>query len=111
MEPSSKKTKPGSKARTVEDKENELISLAAALAKKQLAAGTASPSVITHFLKLGTTRAQLEKAKLENENLLLQAKADALRAAAKNEERYALAIEAMRKYSGQKVEKEEIDDE
>lgn len=85
---------------TPEARENQLISLAVDLAEKQLREGTASSQVITHFLKLGTTRAELEKEKLQRENKLLEAKT---KAAASNDEikvLYDNAIKAMRNYAG-----------
>lgn len=78
-----------------------MISYAIDLAEKQLQEGTASSQVITHFLKLGTSRAELEREKLAHENRLLQAKTEALQSAQRVEELYAQAISAMRKYSGQ----------
>lgn len=61
--------------------------------------GTASATVITHFLKLASEREKLERVKLERENKLLAAKSDALQSAAKIEEMYEKAITAMRSYS------------
>lgn len=78
-----------------------MISYAIDLAEKQLQEGTASSQVITHFLKLGTSKAELEREKLAHENRLLQAKTEALQSAQRVEELYAQAINAMRKYSGQ----------
>lgn len=78
-----------------------MISLAVDLAEQQLLDGTASAQVITHFLKLATTREQLEKEKLERENELLRAKTEALESAKHVEELYANALNAMRNYSGQ----------
>ena len=43
-----------------EARENQMIALAVDLAEQQLIDGTASAQVITHFLKLGTTKAELE---------------------------------------------------
>lgn len=80
--------------------ENQMISFAMDLAAKQLQEGTASSQVITHFLKLGTTRAQLEKEKLERENELLRAKTETLQSAQRMEELYAEAIKAMQRYGG-----------
>ena len=94
-------------ALTLESKENQLISLAVQLAEKQLMEGTASAQVITHYLKLGTTTAQLEKEKLKHENELLKAKTKALESAERVEELYAEAIKAMRTYSGADNEDEE----
>lgn len=95
---SSNKIRP---ALTPEARENQMISLAVDLAEKQLQEGTASSQVITHFLKLGSTKQQLEKQKLEEENKLLRAKTENLQAVGRIEELYAEAINAMRKYSGQ----------
>lgn len=86
-------------ATTIEARENQLISKAVDLAERQLIEGTASPSVITHYLKLGTTRELLEKEKLHRENELLTAKVEALASAKRIEELYADAITAMRSYS------------
>ena len=87
-------------ALTPEARENQMISLAVDLAEQQLRNGTASSQVITHFLKLGTTVAQLEKEKLEQENKLLQARTEALETTKRVEELYEDAIKAMKKYSG-----------
>lgn len=88
-------------AMTPEARENQLIALAVELAEKQLAAGTASSQVITHYLKLGSTKETLEKDKLKTENELLQAKIEAIKSAKSVEELYGQALDAMRKYSGQ----------
>ncbi len=87
-------------ALTPETRESQMISLAVDLAEKQLMEGTASSQVITHFLKLGSTKERLEKEKLEEENKLLKAKTDALQSAKRVEELYADAISAMKRYSG-----------
>lgn len=79
-------------------RENQMIALATALAEKQLIEGTASSQVITHFLKLGTSLAQLEKAKLQKENELLKVKAEAIQSAKVSEELYQEAIAAMKSY-------------
>lgn len=83
-----------------EDRENQLIAAAVNLAEKQLLDGTASPSVITHYLKLASGRERLYREKLERENEVLRAKAEAYEASRRTEELYANAIEAMRSYSG-----------
>ena len=84
-----------------EARENQMISLAVDLAEKQLLEGTASSQVITHYLKLGSTKERLEKEKLEEENKLLKAKTEALQSQKRVEELYANALAAMRNYSGQ----------
>lgn len=88
-------------ATTPEAKENQMISLAIDLAEKQLREGTASSNVINHYLKLATTREQLEQQKLRHENDLLVAKSEQLASAKRVEELYDDAINAMRKYNGQ----------
>ena len=88
-------------AKTLEARENQLISLAVDLAEKQLSEGTASSQVITHYLKLGSTTERLERERLKQENELLKAKTDSLHSAKKVEELYINALNAMRSYSGQ----------
>ena len=87
-------------ALTPEARENQLIAAATNLAEKQLLEGTASSQVITHYLKLGSSKERLEKEKLERENELLRAKTEALQSAQRVEELYANALDAMRRYNG-----------
>lgn len=94
---SSRKMRPAS---TPEARENQLISLAVDLAEQQLREGTASSQVITHYLKLGSTRERLEKEKLEEENKLLKARTEQLYSLQRMEELYSNAIKAMQDYSG-----------
>ena len=95
---SSRKIRP---ALTPEARENQMISLAVDLAEKQLLEGTASSQVITHFLKLGSTKAQVEKELLERQRDLAAAKTDSLKSQQKIEELYTEAMAAMRRYNGQ----------
>ena len=88
-------------ALTPEARENQLISLAVDLAERQLLEGTASSQVITHYLKLGSTKERLEKEKLIEENKLLRAKTENLQSMKRVEELYAEALKAMRDYAGQ----------
>ncbi len=83
-----------------ESRENQMISLAVDLAEKQLLEGTASSQVITHYLKLGSTKAELEKEKLRQENELLRAKTESLQSMQRIEELYSNALEAMKNYGG-----------
>lgn len=87
-------------AQTPEAREKQMIALAVDAAEKQLREGTASPSVIVHYLKLGTSSYELEKSKLEEENKLLKAKTEALQSAKQTEELYREAINAFKIYSG-----------
>lgn len=96
-ESSMQKVKP---ALTPEAKENEMIALATKEAERRLRDGTASPQIIVHYLKLGSTRTELEREKLKAENKLLQAKTEALESAQRIEELYENAIGAFGIYSG-----------
>lgn len=87
-----------------EEREKILVGYAVDLAEQQLRDGTASPSVITHYLKLGTTFSRLEKEKLERENELLKAKTENLRSMARIEEIFKEAFEAKKRYAGQDEE-------
>ena len=85
---------------TPEGRENQLISYAIDLAEEQLLDGTASSQVITHFLKLGSTQAQIEKSILRSQQNLIEAKTQAINSAQKTDELVADALAAMKKYSG-----------
>lgn len=94
---SSRKVRP---ALTPEAEENQMISLAVDLAKRQLIEGTASSQVITHYLKLATVKEKLNNEKLQEENKLLRAKTEAIQSQQHVEELYAEAIKAMKRYGG-----------
>jgi hypothetical protein len=96
-------------AATVEERENQLISLAMDLAEKQMQEGTASAMVISHYLKLGSTREQVERDRLRHENELLQARVETLASSKRIEDLYEQALMAMRTYAGQPPEQSEDD--
>ena len=100
---SSRKMRP---ALTPEARENQLISLATDLVEQRLIDGTASSQETTHFLKLATTKARLEKEILEKQKELITAKTEALQSNKRIEELYTDAIAAMRRYNGQGDEDE-----
>lgn len=83
-----------------EVRENQLIALATDLAETQLREGTASSQVITHYLKLGSTKERIEKEILEKQKELISAKTEAIQSAQRVEELYKNALNAMRRYSG-----------
>jgi hypothetical protein len=87
-------------ATTAESREKQLIAAAVDLAEQQILAGNATSQVITHYLKLGSTREALEKERLRNENELLRAKVESLASMARAEDLYEKAVAAMRKYAG-----------
>lgn len=97
---SNEKSKQLRPALTPEARENQLIFLAIELAEKQLREGTASSQVITHYLKLGSTKEKLEREILTEQKKLITAKTEALESSKKVEELYAEAITAMKGYSG-----------
>ena len=100
-------------ATTPEARENQLIALAVDLAEKQLIEGTASSQVITHYLKLGSTKERIEREILEKQKALIEAKTENLQSAKRIEELYTNAINAMKNYSGQNdssEDDEEYDD-
>ena len=94
-----------------EVRESQMISLAIDLAEQQLRDGTASSQVITHYLKLGSTKERIEKEILEKQKDLIAAKTDAMKSAKRVEELYAQALNAMRRYSGQDTEEESNDND
>lgn len=100
-------SKPIHRLSSAEARENQLIALAVDLAEKQLLEGTASSQVITHYLKLGSTKERLEKEMMAEQKKLLEAKTEALKAAKRNEELYINAIKAMRLYQGQASDEDE----
>lgn len=106
MAKSTKSSKSGSVSRmrpalTPEARENQMISLAVDLAEQQLRDGTASSQVITHYLKLGSTKERIEKEILEKQKDLITAKTEQLQSQKRVEALYSEALAAMRNYAGQ----------
>ena len=99
-----------SPAGTPEFIETRLISKAYELAETQLEDGSATAQVITHFLKLGSSRERLEQEKIKNENLMLAARVEQIASQQRVEELYAEALIAMRKYAGIEDPTEELSD-
>jgi len=85
---------------TPDAREKQRIYLATELAEKQLREGTASSQVITHYLKLGSSKERIEKDILLENKKLITAKTEAIQSAKRVEELYTEAIAAMRRYSG-----------
>lgn len=84
-----------------ENDENQCISLAMDLVKRRLMDGSASSQETTHFLKLATQKARLEKEILEKQKELISAKTESLKSVKRVEEKIEAAMQAMRNYSGQ----------
>lgn len=100
--------------RTLAAREKQLVNAAIDLAERQIANGTATSQVLTHFLKLGSVTEQIAREKAENEVILLKAKAEALESEKRVEELYKEALQAMREYSGtskKDISEESFDDD
>lgn len=87
-------------ATSPEQREMQLADAAYDLAEEQIHSGTASSQVITHFLKMGSTRERLEQERMRHEVELMEVKKEQLAAQQRVEELYANALDAMRGYSG-----------
>src|SRR4051794_16185677 len=87
-------------ATSLEVREHQLASAAYDLAEEQIRNETASSQVITHFLKMGSTRERLEQERMRHEVELMEVKKEQLEGQKRVEELYVNALEAMRGYSG-----------
>lgn len=87
-------------ATSPEEREQELASAAYDLAEEQIKSGTASSQVITHFLKMGSSRERKEQMRMDHEIHLMEVKAEQLEGQKRVEALYGEALEAMRSYSG-----------
>lgn len=94
-------------ATTPEAAERRLVGLAYDLAEEQLEAGTASSQVVTHLLKIGSTREKIELEKLRQETKLREAQAVSMESAKRQEELVEEAIRAFKSYATGEV----VDDE
>lgn len=91
-------------ATSPERRENELALLAYDEVERQIRNHEASSQVLTHFLKVGSTRERLEQERLLREVDLMEKKAAAMESAQRIEALYDEAISAMRAYGGQQSE-------
>ena len=91
-------------AKTPEARENQLIASAIDLVERQIAEGTVSSQVLTHYVKLGSTRNRLEEQKLRLETERLRVQNDDILRAREREEDYAQVLEALQRYRGEDVE-------
>lgn len=89
-----------SPATTPDERESQMIDLADQLAERQMRDGTASSQVITHYLKLGSSRERLEQHKIALEHKLLEAKTELMVSQQRSEELFEKAIRAMSTYQG-----------
>ena len=98
-------------ALTAESREGQLIALAMDRVDDRIRNNQASSQELVHFLRLGTEKEKLEREKLQNENIMLQAKVKALEAQAKNEELFGRVMAAMKRYSGHEDEDDDFSKE
>lgn len=89
----------GKPASNPEAREQQLVNLAVTLAEKQLRDGTASPSVINHFLKIASSRETIEREMLKKQAELIEARAKNISKDREAEELAKAAIEAMKSYN------------
>lgn len=87
-------------ATTPEMREMQLADAAYDLAEEQIRSGTASSQVVTHFLKVGSSRERLEQERMRHEVELMEVKKQQLEGQKRVEELYVGALEAMRGYQG-----------
>lgn len=99
-------------ATTPDERENQLIEAAVDLAEQQLRSGEASAQVITHYLKLGSSRERLEQERLKGEVTLMRTKQEIMESEKRTEQLMRDALNAMRGYTGAEdsEETEEYDD-
>jgi hypothetical protein len=87
-------------AATPEQRNNQLIAMSYDAAEKAIREGKATSQLLTHFLKQGTAREELERARLEHENELLKARTSSMASAEETRELYLEVMAAMTEYSG-----------
>lgn len=92
-------TKGSRPASSPEAREQQLVNLAVQLAERQLRDGTASPSIINHYLKIASKREVLEREILEKQSKLIEAKSLSISKDKEQEELAKAAIEAMKNYN------------
>ena len=95
------------KAQSPEEREAQLISLAMDRVEERMMNGTASSQEYVHFLRAASTKERYEREKVALELELVKAKTENLRMQQKNEEMYANALRAFKRYTGATDEDEE----
>jgi hypothetical protein len=98
-------------AATPEAREQQLTGLAYDLAERRLRDGSATSQEVTHFLRAGSGREELERVKIQHENELTKAKIEAIENQVRSDELFLKAMEAMSLYKGHDAPEEEYYDE
>ena len=87
-------------ATSPEQREMQLADAAYDLAEEQIRSGTASSQVITHFLKMGSSRERLEQDRMRHEVELMEVKKEQLEGQKRIESLFSDALNAFRGYAG-----------
>mgnify|MGYP007038249879 FL=1 len=95
-------------AYTMEEREDRLINAAYDLAEKRILEGTASPSEVVHFLRLGTRRGRSEQSLIESKQHLVDAQVESIKSQKNTEELYANAVKAFGAYRGNTPDEEDL---
>ena len=99
------------RAMSPEEREAQLISLTMDTVEERIRTGKASSQELVHFLRAGSNKERYEKEKLALELELVKAKTENLRMQQKNDEMYAEALKAFKRYSGADSDEEEDDED
>lgn len=91
---------------SVQAREEQIAGYALDCAERQIREGTASPSVLVHFLRATSTKEALERQLLEQQNELLRVKRESAELQMQSESKYNEALQAFRGYSGTSEEPE-----
>ena len=94
-----------------EERTLQMASLAMDLAEARMREGRASSAEILYFAQQGSTKARLERIKLEEETKLIQARVADIERSKNTEELYSKAIAAFQEYQGIDYEVGEDDDD
>lgn len=81
------------------EQESKMIDLAVSQARNQLERETASSQIVTHYLRLGSLRAQVELEKLQLENNLLEEKITSEQQGQQLNEMVQEVLQALNRYS------------
>lgn len=85
-------------ATTIEGREAQLITAAMNLVERRIHEGTASAQETVHFLKLGSTRNQLEQDRLKSEISVLETRVKEMENRSNSEALLEKALQAFRGY-------------
>lgn len=86
------------KASTREGRESQCIALAYDLAEERLRNGSATSQEVTHFLKMGSTREQLEREVMELQKELIKAKSESYETSKRIEAMLSDGFNALKSY-------------